>query len=90
MDSMLYIFLPVAFCLLCDHGLDFDTSLCDNAINQLRGVIMVWVGVIKLLRARGSIYCNLHRPCSHTTQSEAKVNCVDNCPKHTHKAPIRP
>ena len=36
---MLYIFLPVAFCLLCDHGLDFDTSLCDNATNQSRGVI---------------------------------------------------
>ena len=39
MDNTLYIFLPVAFCLLCDHGLDFDTSLCDNSINQSRGVI---------------------------------------------------
>ena len=35
----MYIFLPVAFCLLCDQGLDFDTSLCDNSINQSRGVI---------------------------------------------------
>ena len=79
MDITLYVFLPVVVCLLCDHGLDFDISLCDKSINQSRMVIenvcscdnfisrrlyytivyivynvhIVWVGVTKLLRARG-------------------------------------
>ena len=79
MDITLYVFLPVVVCLLCDHGLDFDISLCDKSTNQSRMVIenvcscgnlisrqlfytivyivynvhIVWVGVTKLLRARG-------------------------------------
>ena len=34
MESTLYIFLPVTVCLPRDHGLDFDTNLCDNTIKQ--------------------------------------------------------
>ena len=31
-------FLPDAGSLRCDHGLDFDTSLCENSINQKLGI----------------------------------------------------
>ena len=34
MESTLYVFVPTTVCLPCNHGLDFDVSLCDNLINQ--------------------------------------------------------
>ena len=34
MDRTLYIFFPADICPSCDHGMDFDISLCDNSINQ--------------------------------------------------------
>ena len=34
MESTLYVLVPATVYLPCDHGLDFDISLCDNSINQ--------------------------------------------------------
>ena len=34
MESTRYIFLTDGVFLLCDHGLDFDISLCENSSNE--------------------------------------------------------
>ena len=34
MESTLYVLVPATVYLPCDHGLDFDISLCDSSINQ--------------------------------------------------------
>ena len=36
MESMLYVLLPGGIFLPCDHGLDFDISLCESSINSIK------------------------------------------------------
>ena len=40
-------FLPSGVFLLCDHGLDFDISLCENSINQSI-IIRVHITTVKV------------------------------------------